>query len=54
MAGMTQGIQRGKAAAVRSMADISKSLQGALNVDTSIGVPALQRAVWCMVTHWRR
>lgn len=43
MAGMTQGIQRGKAAAVRSMADISKSLQGALNVDTSIGVPAFAK-----------
>lgn len=43
MAGMTQGIQRGKAAAVRSMADISKSLQGALNVDTSIGFPAFAK-----------
>lgn len=43
MAGMTQGIQRGKAAAVRSMADISKSLQGALNVDMGIGVPAFAK-----------
>lgn len=41
MAGMVQGIQHGKAAAVRSMEGVSKSLQGAFSVNTAIGVPTL-------------
>lgn len=41
MAGMVQGIQRGKAAAVQSMQDVSRSLQGAFSVNTNI--PALAK-----------